>query len=305
MLIMNGLLWRKASSSPFFRWSRSHVSTIVFQLFLLGKINTPLFSVNSITTGLPQAATLTLYHDSNNNGAVDAADVQIGTTAITVTTGTPQVFNYSFTSAYTGNLCPALVVLNLACACENPVVYAYTCNTPLPVTLQSFELRQAEKGVLLNWATTTEANSDYFEIQHSADAKNWSDVGKVAAAGESSLTSKYSFTDLDAIGGLNYYRLKMVDKDNTYAFSRINSITIDSGVGIIYPNPSSESITVGIDNLKTISTLEIFDVKGIRVLKTTKLGSNKINIEKLAAGTYLVKITRTTGGVIVQKIVKQ
>ncbi len=89
MLIMNGLLWRKASSSPFFRWSRSHVSTIVFQLFLLGKINTPLFSVNSITTGLPQAATLTLYHDSNNNGAVDAADVQIGTTAITVTTGTP------------------------------------------------------------------------------------------------------------------------------------------------------------------------------------------------------------------------
>ncbi len=197
------------------------------------------------------------------------------------------------------------MVLNLACACENPVVYAYTCNTPLPVTLQSFELRQAEKGVLLNWATTTEANSDYFEIQHSADAKNWSDVGKVAAAGESSLTSKYSFTDLDAIGGLNYYRLKMVDKDNTYAFSRINSITIDSGVGIIYPNPSSESITVGIDNLKTISTLEIFDVKGIRVLKTAKLGSNKINIEKLAAGTYLVKITRTTGGVIVQKIVKQ
>ncbi|MEO6687043.1 MAG: T9SS type A sorting domain-containing protein [Dyadobacter sp.] len=262
-------------------------------------------NTNGVTTGLPQAATITVYHDSNNNGVVDAADMQIGTKSITVGTGSPQVFPYSFTTTYTGNLCPALVVLDLACACENPVVYAYSCNTPLPVTLQSFELHQAEKGVLLSWATTTEANSDHFDIQHSSDAKNWSDIGKVAAAGESKLTNKYSFTDVDAVNGLNYYRLKMVDKDNTYAFSRINSISLDSGLGIIYPNPANESITLDIDNLKTVSSLEIFDVKGTRVLKMTKLASNKINIEKLAAGIYLVKITQVSGAVIVQKIVKQ
>ncbi|MBE9460571.1 T9SS type A sorting domain-containing protein [Dyadobacter subterraneus] len=262
-------------------------------------------NTNAVTTGLPQAANITVYHDSNNNGVVDAADVQIGTKAITVTTASPQVFNYNFSTTYSGNLCPALVVLDLACACENPVIYAYSCNTPLPVTLQSFELQQAEKGVLLTWATTTEANSDHFEIQHSMDAKNWSDIGKVAAAGESLLTNKYSFTDVDAVNGLNYYRLKMVDKDNTFAFSRINSIKMDSGLGIIYPNPATESITLGIDNLKTVSSLEIFDIKGTRVLKTTKLVSNKINIEKLTAGTYLVKITQTSGAVIVQKIVKQ
>jgi hypothetical protein len=262
-------------------------------------------NTNAVTTGLPQAANITVYHDSNNNGIVDAADVQIGTKAITVTTASPQVFNYSFTTTYSGNLCPALVVLDLDCACENQVVYAYNCDTPLPVTLQSFDLQQTEKGVLLTWVTTTEANSDHFEIQHSINAKNWSDIGKVVAAGESAMTNKYSFTDVDAVNGQNYYRLKMVDKDNTYAFSRINSIRMNSGLGIIYPNPATESITLAIDNLKTISSLEIFDVKGTRVLKTSKLFSNKINVERLTAGTYLVKITQTSGAVIVQKIVKQ
>jgi hypothetical protein len=262
-------------------------------------------NTNGITDGLPQAATITIYHDSNNNGIADASDVQIGTKAITVSTSSPQVFNYSFTTTYSGNLCPVLVVLNLGCACENPVVYAYSCTTPLPVTLQIFELREAEKGVLLSWVTTTEANSDRFEIQHSVDAKNWSDIGTVTASGESKLTSKYSFIDADAVNGLNYYRLKMVDKDNTYSFSRINSIILDGGLGIIYPNPVNESITLGIDNTKTISSLEIFDTKGTRVLKTTKLVSNKINVERLIPGIYLLKITQISGAVIVQKIVKQ
>ena len=263
-------------------------------------------NTNGVMTGLPQAATITVYHDSNNNGIIDAGDVTIGTKSVTITTTTPQVFNYSMTTTYQGNLCPVLVSLGTVCACTNPIVYQYACNIPLPVKLESFDVTNSESGVLLNWATTSETNSDRFEIEHSIDATNWYGIGSVKAAGESKLSNKYSFTDASPVNGLNYYRLKMVDQDGSFAYSRIKSIRTSTGNGVtVYPNPVTESITLGTVDISTIGSVEIFDAKGVVVMKTAKPASNKINVEKLGAGIYVMKITRTSGVSESQKIVKK
>ena len=263
-------------------------------------------NTNGVMTGLPQAATITVYHDSNNNGIIDAGDVTIGTKSVTIATTTPQVFNYSMTTTYQGNLCPVLVSLGTVCACTNPIVYQYACNIPLPVKLESFDVTNSESGVLLNWATTSETNSDRFEIEHSIDATNWYGIGSVKAAGESKLSNKYSFTDASPVNGLNYYRLKMVDQDGSFAYSRIKSIRTSTGNGVtVYPNPVTESITLGTVDISTIGSVEIFDAKGVVVMKTAKPASNKINVEKLGAGIYVMKITRTSGVSESQKIVKK
>jgi hypothetical protein len=90
----------------------------------------------------------------------------------------------------------------------------------LPVRLKSFDGYPEGGLVNLNWATTEETNSDYFGIEHSLNAKNWRSIGKVTALGESKKLKDYQFKHNQPVSGVNYYRLKMVDKDRTFAIQK-------------------------------------------------------------------------------------
>lgn len=180
-------------------------------------------------------------------------------------------------------------------------------NGPLPVTLTAFTVAKEGTTAHLNWSTTQETNSDYFEIQRSLTGKDWNVLGKVSSHGESAVELKYNFTDVSPVSGSeNLYRLKMVDKDATFAYSRIQSLKFDGQTGpavSIYPNPSSDRVFVQDMDLAQVKQVSIMDMNGRAVFSSNAVNSNGINVSKFNSGTYIVHITNINGSVSNHKIV--
>lgn len=116
----------------------------------------------------------------------------------------------------------------------------------LPVEFLSFKGKVLEDGVQLNWATASETNNDYFEIQRSTDGKTFDSIDQVKGAGNSEVLNFYSFVDIKAQVGVNYYRLQQVDFDATFEYSTIISIQLKNGDKDfqIYPTVVQEELTV-------------------------------------------------------------
>lgn len=180
--------------------------------------------------------------------------------------------------------------------------------TSLPVTLTHFTLAQENNLVELNWATANEEGSKGFEIQRSGDTRNWTKLGYVESKsfnGDSQANLDYSFIDHTPVDGKNYYRLKQIDLDNTYAYSQIRSAVIESIQINTYPNPVVTSLTL--DGLKGGESIKIYNSTGRLLLEEnhSNLEAKKsILMNSFADGIYIVKVTDTTGKVQTRKILK-
>ena len=176
---------------------------------------------------------------------------------------------------------------------------------PLPVTLVSFSVRKegsSAKGIsVLNWATTEETNSDRFEIERSSDARGWINIGIKASHGESASLKRYDFIDNAPVEGINYYRLKMVDKDGTFAYSSIQRAQFDvSGLLAAYPNPASDRLKI--TDFERVRKVTLHNATGVKVLDHSSVSGEGLDVRKLAAGIYSVTLTFDNGVQHVQKI---
>lgn len=179
---------------------------------------------------------------------------------------------------------------------------------PLPVELIYFEGKMIdEHSAELLWSTASETNNDRFHIERSRSANDWTEIGTVFGAGNSSDIINYSFIDhhADLNSGGWYYRLRQVDFDGTYEYSSI--IYIENTTGELtfdlYPNPSSDEINIrGIDS--TLYGIGIADSSGKNVTSHVNISTqstflNVIDISKLDAGTYILRV-----GPLAKKFVK-
>ncbi|WP_439555765.1 T9SS type A sorting domain-containing protein [Dyadobacter sp.] len=188
------------------------------------------------------------------------------------------------------------VVRVQASGSENYLAIDGTCLTftgpPLPVTLASFNVKKEGTTASLVWTTTLETNSDHFDVQHSGDGKNWTVLTTVKAQGESKATISYSYTHTSP-SAVNLYRLKMVDADETFAYSSIKSLNFEEdGQMRIYPNPTSDRIKF--TGNQQISNVKLYNVNGVLVLNTKPGTDNEVDLTKLAQGTYFVKVNDST-----------
>jgi hypothetical protein len=94
----------------------------------------------------------------------------------------------------------------------------------LPVKFLGFSAVMKNKDVLVQWSTTEEVNASVFELERSYDASNWSTIAYVAATGNSSATTNYSYTDKNITSGTVYYRVKQVDMDGKFTLTPIRSV---------------------------------------------------------------------------------
>ena len=181
----------------------------------------------------------------------------------------------------------------------------------LPVTLVTFEVKKGENAsAMLTWATTSETNSDRFEIQRSQNGKTWIKIGNVFSSGESKQLLSYYFADQTPFSGNNLYRLKMIDKDETFAFSRIRSINLQlDNKTALYPNPAIDRLTVLTSDLDKIERVQFMNVSGKLLLDQKRAGSSDVisefNINTFPAGLYIVRVTYADGSVDKAKVVKK
>ncbi|CAG5000595.1 hypothetical protein DYBT9275_02494 [Dyadobacter sp. CECT 9275] len=172
----------------------------------------------------------------------------------------------------------------------------------LPVTLVSFSAAREGKIANLSWATTAETNSDYFEIQRSVNGTTWNRIGSVNSYGESASLKKYTFSDNSPLNGDNLYRLRMVDKDATFAFSKIVNLRFE-GLGTdvsVYPNPVSDKLYLR--DHAGITKVVITDMAGRTVYQAANASTGWINVKNLPASMYIISVTKADGAKSAQKI---
>ncbi len=167
----------------------------------------------------------------------------------------------------------------------------------LPLTLTDFTATYQSKAVHLAWQTEQEINTSYFDIERSIDAINFSKIGGVAAKENSNVLANYSFTDnaLPFVNGLQQtleYRLKMIDKDGHFTYSKIVAISFSASTSIkITPNPAKNILRITGLNASVPVAISIINVSGNRVKKITARNNNYLcDVSSLPSGTYYISI---------------
>ncbi|KAA0990932.1 hypothetical protein [Dyadobacter aurulentus] len=171
----------------------------------------------------------------------------------------------------------------------------------LPLELTQFKAESAEKAITLFWETAWEKSTDEFLIERSSDLVNFERIGSVAAAGETSARKNYHFTDNLPISGASYYRLRLVDQDGSFSFSKtIDVHTSKTGDDlVVQPNPASpEKIIISGKDISP-DDLCLTSAAGLQIsFKCVKNGPNSVillPVRLLSPGLYVLTYPKNIG----------
>jgi len=171
----------------------------------------------------------------------------------------------------------------------------------LPVELTSFTASTNAKAVLLKWNTATELNNFGFSIERKTANTNFVKIGFVHGSGNSSTPKEYSFADNTVSAGKYSYRLKQIDNDGSYKYSKIVEVNIGSPAAFAldqnYPNPFNPNTTISYalptsSNVKLIIYNSLGQEVQILVNEFEDAGIHKVNFNalNLTSGMYFYKI---------------
>ncbi len=158
--------------------------------------------------------------------------------------------------------------------------------TALPINLISFSGKKLDHQNLLQWSTNDERNFSHFEVQSSGNSKEFTTIGTVPGA------TKEKYEYLDKNTSHSYYRLKLVELNGSYSYSKIIAIAPEKvNTFVVYPNPANESITLENAEKQAIS-VKLLDGQGREVFYLPQSISSKVlvPVQKLPAGTYFLQI---------------
>lgn len=177
--------------------------------------------------------------------------------------------------------------------------------TVLPVKLVSFVGKLTrEESVRLDWITTEEENNSYFDIQRSSDPVNFKTIGRVKGNGSTASRINYTFADTQPLANLNYYRLKQVDLDGKYSYSRIITVALPSKSTLnLYPIPVNDGQLTVDSGAETIVSYQVYNLTGAKVFEKTKVNGKILNVRGLLPGVYLLKTTNAQGVISTNKFI--
>ncbi|MFY7963309.1 MAG: choice-of-anchor V domain-containing protein [Chitinophagaceae bacterium] len=171
-------------------------------------------------------------------------------------------------------------------------IYASSTTVALPIKLTSFTTTLEGNNVALFWQVESDLSTNYFEVEKSTDKINFTSIAKINGS-NSSIARKYYFTDSKLNSNLNYYRLKMVDKDGTISYSNIQSVTLktkESYISNVYPNPIKVGQEMNIEivsNKEQTCSLTLININGKIISSREKNILQGYNNVQLKLGNYV------------------
>jgi hypothetical protein len=281
------------------------------------------FTVNAPNTALTwtglSTQTVTWSVASTNAAPVSCANVRITlstdgglTYPITVLASTPNDGSQAITvpnvATTTARIRVECVFANYSFFDISNTNFTITFN-PIPVSLFDFTARADKSQVRAQWQTSQEINSQSFIVERATDGNQFTAIGSVAAAGNTDVVKRYQFTDSDPQTGLNYYRLKMIDRDASFTYSKVAVVKFNPEFDlVISPNPARDRVTITGKSLNGRTILEIFSASGQRVFRKQFANAPQfredLDIQGFASGLYRVRITNGSH-VVNKKLVVQ
>jgi hypothetical protein len=250
----------------------------------------------NITAGAPANMTITGYRSGI---AVPGATLTVNSIA----TVTWTQFNVSANTAFYNVDEFRFTQTGTSATISFEVIDQITIAAPiiLPLTLLDFSGLRADNKVNLQWTTASEQNTSTFEIQRGNNGSDLAPVGRVSAAGNSSQTLHYQYTDAPPATSSTayFYRLKMSDLDGRSTYSPVLKIGVPpSGLSFsAYPNPFREQLAITIEAPEADKAqLTIRDMNGKQLLKQSlpiQKGTNNFPLPamvRLPKGLYLLNI---------------
>jgi hypothetical protein len=187
------------------------------------------------------------------------------------------------------------------------VTINYSTPVVLPIKLLSFSLTSGASVVELTWKVDANETGNYFEVERSVDGKYFTTLGRVSAKNGAGV-QEYSTTDI-ASNSAVYYRLKIVNKDQSVTYSRV-LVTKAAGVEselTIRNNPATSSVNFTFQtSTGGNSTVRIFSISGVKIYEQ-KMNVNKginslsVSVQSFPSGTYVMVIDATQS----KKFIKQ
>jgi hypothetical protein len=169
----------------------------------------------------------------------------------------------------------------------SPFAVAST-NAPLPVELLWFKADWQNRLVSLTWETASELNNDRFEIERSTSADDFEYIGQINGAGTTAENKSYLFVDESPLPGISYYRLKQIDFDGKFEYSKVISVTNEwNNPGfIIYPNPVT--LSDKFISFKEPTRLQVYNALSQLILVQDKF-VKELDITTLKPGIYMLR----------------
>ncbi len=162
----------------------------------------------------------------------------------------------------------------------------------LPLRLINFYANKNGEKNLLQWQTAQEINVDRYEIERSADGREYSVIGRINAG-----LSKYNFTDDKPLTGKNYYRLNMIDRDGKFEYSPMRIVINNSRFDVnIYPLPAQGKLNIHIQSNEPEKVeISLTDIFGKTLITnafslTAGLNNSFINVQSISKGVYFLKL---------------
>lgn len=166
---------------------------------------------------------------------------------------------------------------------------AYEYFNVLPLTLVSFTGTLQNDKIVLQWQTASESGTSHFEVEKLIN-NNWIGINAVNAKG---FAANYSSTDINIFNGTQYYRLKMIDKNGSFSYSKTIAVDVMQKASVqVYPNPFVNNIIV--KNVKNNDVVKMIAVNGEDISNsiTIKKDNNQatISANNLPDGNYIIII---------------
>ncbi|MDE3213648.1 MAG: T9SS type A sorting domain-containing protein [Bacteroidota bacterium] len=187
---------------------------------------------------------------------------------------------------------------------------------PTPVEFLGITANQSGNGIKIDWSTAQEFNSSSFEVQKSADGNGgWTSIATVAAAGNSSTLRHYEAYDPAPFNGANFYRLKQIDIDGNYTYSKTVMVSVSANQTSItvLANPFHDNLTLSFSSAANQQVYaRLFDMTGQQVAiekwsvsaGTSSQGFSNVN--GLQPGMYILHVSGQDGQTLLNsKVIKQ
>jgi hypothetical protein len=165
----------------------------------------------------------------------------------------------------------------------------------VPVKIISFTAVPKGSQVNLQWIVSEQTNVATYEVEASVDGRAFAEIVTISSNGNQGAT--YDAVHSTPVAGMNYYRIKTIEKDGTISYSEIRKVNFGkAGDVIIYPNPVSTgviNITLTGTMISKSATVSILSMDGKlisqqQIVKTSQ--TETIDVSRLANGTYVVRL---------------
>ena len=166
----------------------------------------------------------------------------------------------------------------------------------LPIKLIEFSGTQLQNTNEITWKTAAELNFSHYELESAEDGIHFKILDTIMSFGNSNDIKCYTYQDKNYYSPITYYRLKSVDLDGSYNYSKIISIKPDENNGssiVISPNPSQGLYQIDFGNgANGFIQLEVVDMQGNLIEKQnlSNKNSTSIDLSKYASGVYILKV---------------